>query len=52
MLHLLYDKDVLEDSSILSWMEQEGKDPVLKARIRAKSRAFVDWLQQSDSEEE
>ena len=34
ILHLLYDKDVLEDSAILSWMDQPGPESALKAAIR------------------
>jgi carbonic anhydrase/acetyltransferase-like protein (isoleucine patch superfamily) len=46
---LLYDKDVLEDSAILSWMDQPGPEPALKAAIRGKYQAFVAWLKQEDS---
>jgi hypothetical protein len=52
ILHLLYDKDVLEDSAILSWMDQPGPEPALKAAIRGKCQAFVAWLKQEDSDSE
>jgi len=50
ILHCLYDKDILEDSSILSWISQDGQDPDIKSKIRAKSKAFLTWLEQEDSE--
>ena len=52
ILHLLYDKDVLEDSAILSWMDQPGPEAALKAAIRGKCQAFVAWLKQEDSDSE
>ena len=34
VLHFLYEKDILEDSAILPWMEEEGMDAQVKAAIR------------------
>jgi len=52
VLHFLYERDILEDSSILPWMEEQGQDAQVKAAIRAKCKNFTAWLEEDDSEGE
>merc|ERR1719323_1086178 len=52
VLHFLYDKDVLEDSVILDWMGEDGEDEVVKNKMRNKCKAFIQWLEEADSESE
>jgi len=51
VLHFLYDKDVLEDAVIIDWMEEEGEEKEVKDKMRKKCRAFIQWLEEADSEE-
>ena len=52
VLHFLYDKDVLEDAVIIDWMEEEGEDKEVKDKMRNKCKAFIQWLEEADSESE
>jgi len=52
VLHFLYDKDVLEDAVIIDWMEGEGEDKDVKDKMRNKCKAFIQWLEEADSESE
>ena len=52
VLHFLYDKDVLEDAVIIDWMEEEGEDKEVKDKMRKKCKAFIQWLEEADSESE
>jgi len=52
ILHFLYDEDILEDTVILAWVEDEGKDADLMKRVKVKCKALIEWLEESDSEEE
>ena len=52
VLHFLYDKDVLEDSVILDWMGEDGEDEVVKKKMKNKCKAFIQWLEEADSESE
>ena len=52
VLHFLYDKDVLEDSVILDWMGEDGEDEAVKKKMRNKCKAFIQWLEEADSESE
>jgi len=47
LLHLLYDLDILSDESILKW-SAKLQDTAIKTKISA----FLDWLDEDDSEEE
>ena len=51
VLHFLYDKDVLEDAVIIDWMEEEGEEKEVKDKMRKKCKAFIQWLEEADSEE-
>ena len=48
----MYDKDVLEESVILDWMGEDGEDEVVKKKMRNKCKAFIQWLEEADSESE
>jgi len=52
ILHFLYDEDILEDSVILTWMENDGKDGELMEKVKVKCKALIAWLEESDSEDE
>ena len=48
----MYDKDVLEDAVIIDWMEEEGGEKAVKDKMRNKCKAFIQWLEEADSESE
>ena len=48
----MYDKDVLEDAVIINWMEDEGEDKEVNDKMRNKCKAFIQWLEEADSESE
>ena len=55
ILHILYDKDVLSDESIITWYKKLGsvgstQEP--QASICSKLKPLIAWLEQSDSESE
>merc|ERR1719341_3212703 len=52
VLHFLYDKDVLEDAVIIDWMGEQGEDKEVKDKMRNKCKAFIQWLEEADSESE
>jgi len=57
MLQALYDNDVLEESTLLSWyaMPPEASWLVRKevaAEVRNKAKPFIDWLQTAEEEED
>merc|ERR1712130_822559 len=52
VLHFLYDEDVLEDAVIIDWMGEEGEDKEVKDKMRKKCKAFIQWLEEADSESE
>ncbi|XP_057961800.1 uncharacterized protein LOC131153477 [Malania oleifera] len=52
ILHLLYEKDFLEEDAILRWaLEKEGADETDKVFVK-QSEAFIQWLKNASEEEE
>ena len=43
---------MLEDAVIIDWMEEEGEDKEVKGKMRKKCKAFIQWLEEADSESE
>ena len=37
---------------ILDWMGEDGKDEVVKKKMKNKCKAFIQWLEEADSESE
>ncbi|XVE90136.1 hypothetical protein DITRI_Ditri20bG0053900 [Diplodiscus trichospermus] len=52
ILHLLYDKEILQEDAILRWAEEkEGADESDKVFLR-RSEKFIQWLREAEEEEE
>ncbi|KAH9649153.1 eIF-2B GDP-GTP exchange factor subunit epsilon [Citrus sinensis] len=52
ILHILYDKDILQEDAILRWAdEKEGADESDKVFVR-QSEKFVQWLREASEEED
>ncbi|GKV07540.1 hypothetical protein SLEP1_g19300 [Rubroshorea leprosula] len=52
ILHLLYEKDILQEDAILRWAdEKEGADESDKVFIK-QSEKFIQWLREAPEEEE
>lgn len=52
VLHLLYDKDILQEQAILDWAdEKEGADESDKIFVK-QSEVFIHWLRNASEEEE
>ncbi|KAJ0014641.1 hypothetical protein Pint_20620 [Pistacia integerrima] len=52
ILHLLYDKDILEEDAILRWAaEKEGADESDKIFVK-QSEKFIQWLREASEEED
>lgn len=52
ILHLLYDKDVLQEEAILNWAsEKEGADESDKVYLK-QSEKFIQWLNEASEEED
>ncbi|XP_059652622.1 uncharacterized protein LOC132299815 [Cornus florida] len=51
ILHLLYDKDILQEEAILNWAaEKEGADESDKVFVR-QAEKFIQWLNEASEEE-
>ncbi|XP_052190003.1 uncharacterized protein LOC127799817 isoform X2 [Diospyros lotus] len=52
ILHLLYDKDILQEEAILNWAsEKEGADESDKVFLK-QTEKFIQWLKEAPEEEE
>ncbi|EOY10659.1 Trimeric LpxA-like enzyme isoform 1 [Theobroma cacao] len=52
ILHLLYDKDILEEDAILRWAdEKEGADESDKVFVQ-RAEKFLQWLREAEEEED
>uniref|UniRef100_A0A5B6ZZC6 Translation initiation factor eIF2B subunit epsilon n=1 Tax=Davidia involucrata TaxID=16924 RepID=A0A5B6ZZC6_DAVIN len=52
ILHLLYDKDILQEEAILNWAsEKEGADESDKVFVK-QSEKFIQWLNEASEEED
>lgn len=52
ILHILYDKDILQEDAILRWAdEKEGADESDKVFVR-QSEKFIQWLREASEEED
>ncbi|KAL4302598.1 hypothetical protein GQ457_10G014180 [Hibiscus cannabinus] len=52
ILHLLYDKEILQEDAILRWAdEKEGADESDKMFLK-RSEKFIQWLREAEEEEE
>lgn len=52
ILHLLYDKDIVQEEAVLSWAaEKEGADESDKFFVN-KSQKFIQWLKEASEEED
>ncbi|KAB1994766.1 hypothetical protein ES319_D13G120200v1 [Gossypium barbadense] len=52
ILHLLYDKEILQEDAILRWAdEKEGADESDKVFLK-RSEKFIQWLREAEEEEE
>ena len=52
-LHLLYEKDVVSEEAVMKWYKDEDeKFPEFGPKLRKQVKPFIDWLAESESEEE
>ncbi|KAK8477865.1 hypothetical protein V6N11_013825, partial [Hibiscus sabdariffa] len=52
VLHLLYDKEILQEDAILRWAdEKEGADESDKVFLK-RSEKFIQWLKEAEEEED
>ena len=51
-IHFLYELDVLSEDAIMSWFEADEDLTSFQKGFRAKVKPFIDWLQESEDDED
>ena len=51
-IHFLYELDVLSEDAIMSWFEADEDLTSFQKGFRAKVKPFIEWLQESEDDED